>query len=516
MKAAPSLPHPRAFTSGCGVDSVYSLLAHQVATRPDALAVEDSTGAHLTYAQLSAAADEIAEVLKTNGIASGDRVMIVSENCAAKVAALFATWRLGATAVPINARQTPAELARVDAHAEPKAVFFTTQVSADAINHDKNAQNPEAHIEPGTVSGVWGQLSLHCPRGDSFPGDKDVAVLLYTTGTTGDPKGVMLTHSNVRFGGRTSAELRGMTHDDLIYGVLPTTHVFGLCSVVVAAIHAGAPVRLVPRFVVADVFDALRDGITLFSAVPQMHALLMAHAKSLGETALGSDTLRYVSSGAAPLDPTWKREAEAFYGVAIQNGYGMTESTAGTAATRNRIGDPDTSVGPALPGIEIAIDDTVPGGEVLTRGSHVMKGYFRNPDETAKVLDDDGWLRTGDLGQIDAEGKLHILGRAKELIIHGGFNVFPPEVEAALNDHPDVVQAAVVGRTKSGDEEVLAFVQVPVGSALSEEDLRTFVKDRLAGYKRPARYILATELPAAPTGKILKHKLIETFANQLI
>ncbi|MEX0310140.1 MAG: class I adenylate-forming enzyme family protein [Tateyamaria sp.] len=495
--------------------SIYDLLAHQVATRPDALALEDVTGARLTYAQLSTTADDIAEVLRGKGIAFGDRVMIVSENCAAKVAALFATWALGAIAVPINARQTEAEIARVDAHAEPKAVFFTTQVSPDAEKHHTTAQKNFADIDTSTISGAWGELTLHCPRGDSFPGDEDVAVLLYTTGTTGDPKGVMLTHDNVRFGGKTSAELRGMHHGDLIYGVLPTTHVFGLCSVVVAAIHAGAPVRLVPRFVVAEVFDALRDGITLFSAVPQMHALLMAHAKSLGETALGSKTLRYVSSGAAPLDPTWKREAEAFYGVAIQNGYGMTESTAGTAATRNQIGDPETSVGPPLPGIEIAIDTSVAGGEVLTRGPHVMKGYFRNPVETAKVLGEDGWLRTGDLGQIDDKGHLHILGRAKELIIHGGFNVFPPEVEAALNDHPDVVQAAVVGRPRDGDEEVLAFVQVPDGSVLTEDDLRSFVKVRLAGYKRPARYVLATRLPAAPTGKILKHRLIETFADQL-
>ncbi|KIC48243.1 class I adenylate-forming enzyme family protein [Tateyamaria sp. ANG-S1] len=495
--------------------SVYDLLAHQVATRPDALALEDVTGARLTYADLSTAADEIAEVLKAKGITQGDRVMIVSENCAAKVAALFATWLIRAIAVPVNARQTAAEIARVDAHAEPKAVFFTTQVSPDAAKYSITAQKKIADLDASTISGGWGELTLHCPRGDSFAGDSDVAVLLYTTGTTGDPKGVMLTHDNVRFGGKTSAELRGMTHDDLIYGVLPTTHVFGLCSVVVAAIHAGAPVRLIPRFVVADVFDALRDGITLFSAVPQMHALLMAHAKALGQSSLGSKTLRYVSSGAAPLDPTWKRETEAFYGVAIQNGYGMTESTAGTAATRNVIGDPDTSVGPALPGIEIDIDDEVPGGEVLTRGPHVMKGYFRNPAETAKVLGQDGWLRTGDLGEIDAEGKLHILGRAKELIIHGGFNVFPPEVEAALNDHPDVIQAAVVGRSNGGDEEVLAFVQVPQDGGPSEEDLRAFVRDRLAGYKRPARYVLSTSLPAAPTGKILKHKLIETFANQL-
>ncbi|MEL6618449.1 MAG: class I adenylate-forming enzyme family protein [Pseudomonadota bacterium] len=492
---------------------VEDLLAAQVASRPDARALQDAAGCDWTYADLDAAARDLAAVLKGQGVSPGDRVLIVSENCAAKVAALFATWMLGAVAVPVNARQTAPEIDRVLDHADPRAVLLTDHISDHAAAH-------ATRLGAAHVMGKWGTLAMRVRPDPSPFDDPEVAVLLYTTGTTGTPKGVMLTHDNVRFGGKTSAALRGMTTEDLIYGVLPTTHVFGLCSVVVAAIHAGAPVRLIPRFVVAEVFDALRDGITLFSAVPQMHALLMAHARALGQARLGSETLRYVSSGAAPLDPTWKREAEAFYGVAIQNGYGMTETTAGTAATRNKLGDPDTSVGPALPEIEIAVDEGVAGGgngmgEVLTRGPHVMKGYFRLPEETAKVLDGDGWMHTGDLGRIDAEGRLHILGRSKELIIHGGFNVYPPEVEAALNDHPQVVQAAVVGRRVAGDEDVLAFVQVPEGSDLTEDDLRAFVAARLAGYKRPAHYVLATSLPAAPTGKILKHKLIETFADRL-
>ncbi len=198
----------------------------------------------------------------------------------------------------------------------------------------------------------------------------------------------------------------------------------------------------------------------------------------------------------------------------------MTETTAGTSATRNEIGDPDTSVGPPLPGIEVAIDVNAPGGgdnmgEVMTRGPHIMRGYFRDAVETEKVLDAQGWMHTGDLGRVDEKGHLHILGRSKELIIHGGFNVYPPEVEAALNDHPGVVQAAVVGRQVKGDEEVLAFVQVPADSDLTEAALKTFVQDKLAGYKRPARIILATTLPAAPTGKVLKHKLLDTFARDL-
>ena len=144
-----------------------------------------------------------------------------------------------------------------------------------------------------------------------------------------------------------------------------------------------------------------------------------------------------------------------------------------------------------------------------------MKGYYKNPEETAKAIDAEGWLRTGDLGMIDPQGHLNILGRSKELIIHGGFNVYPPEVEAAINDHPQVIQAAVVGRSKDGDEEVLAFVQIAEGDTLDPETLRDFVKDRLTGYKRPSQFIIGTALPAAPTGKILKHKLIETFRNEL-
>ena len=206
--------------------------------------------------------------------------------------------------------------------------------------------------------------------------------------------------------------------------------------------------------------------------------------------------------------------------MALQNGYGMTETSAGTSATRNAIGDPDTSVGPPLPGVEVRIDLEAPGaqagvGEVLTRGPHIMAGYYSNPEETRKVLSLTGWLRTGDLGCLDDKGHLHIVGRSKELIIHGGFNVYPPEVEAALNDHPEVIQAAVIGHAVAGDEKVLAFCQVARDASLTPANLRAFAAERLAGYKRPSQIILATSLPAAPTGKILKHRLKEVFADEI-
>ncbi|MEM8578164.1 MAG: class I adenylate-forming enzyme family protein [Pseudomonadota bacterium] len=486
------------------------LLQTQLAARPDAPAFSDDAGHALSYAGLDAASAEIGARLVALGVKPGDRVLLLSENCCAAVTSLFAAWRIGAVIVPANARQTQAEIARIEEHCTPAAILATTEVSQNAAAHAKTYGLAEH-------TGPFGTLAIGAAHDSNPADDTDLAVLLYTTGTTGAPKGVMLSHANVRFGGLTSANLRQMTPDDLIYGVLPITHVFGLCSVTVASVTAGAPVRLAARFDVAATHAALRDGITLFSAVPQMHALLMAHVKGQN---LNSPTLRYVSSGAAPLDPTWKREAEGFYGVALQNGWGMTECSAGAAATRNPLGSDDISVGPPLPGVENTVDLDAPGaeedvGEVLTRGPHVMMGYYRNPDATAETITPEGWLRTGDLGRIDAYGHLHIVGRSKELIIHGGFNVYPPEVEAALNDHPDVIQAAVVGRRIGGDEKVVAFCQVAPDTALEAEALRAFVAERLTGYKRPSQIVLAEALPAAPTGKILKHKLLEHFADEL-
>jgi acyl-CoA synthetase (AMP-forming)/AMP-acid ligase II len=492
----------------------HDLLAAQARARPDAPAFSDSLETRWTYGDLAEATAELAQVMRSSGVTGGDRVMVLAENRCAVVAALMAASQVGAVAVPVNARMSPSEVDRILEHARPALVLISTQIEGPAQAH-------AARLEAGEISGTFGAMHMARPYASSGDAPAEVAVLLYTTGTTGDPKGVMLTHDNLLFGGKASAELRDMVPGDVIYGVLPMTHVFGLASVMTAALYAGAEVWLEARFSAQNLYEALRRGVTRLAAVPQMHALVMQFAKEQGLERLDSPHLQYVSSGAAPLDPDWKRRAEAFYGVALQNGYGMTEATAGVCATKNGSpGDPDISVGPPLPGVEVRIDESVAGGgaglgEVLIRGGNVMLGYYRNPDETAKVLDSAGWLRSGDLGRLDDQGLLHIEGRSKELIIHGGFNVFPPEVEAALNAHPQVVQSAVVGRRSKGDEEVLAFVQYAKGDRPDVAELMRFVRADLAGYKCPAQIVLTETLPAAPTGKILKHRLLEQFAAQL-
>lgn len=496
------------------MERVVDFLKDRVAVAPDSPALSDSSGVAWSYADFDRASDDLAEHLRGAGVQPTDRVLLLVENCAAAVAALHAAWKVGAVIIPFNARQTEGEVAKVIRHATPAAILSTSHISADAAAHGARLGSEE-------ISGAFGTMMLASQPSDPDADLDDVAVLLYTTGTTGDPKGVMLRHSSVRFGGIASSNLRRMVPEDVVYGVLPMSHVFGLISVLTGACYTGAHVKIEARFSAEKLHKAAMDGITIIPAVPQMHAMVMQYTKEQGMEKLGAPKLRYVSSGGAPLDPAWKRKAEAFYGLPLQNGFGMTETSSGASATDNPIGSPDISVGPVTPGTEAMIDVDAPGGngvdhgEVLVRGPHVMKGYYRNPQATAATLGADGWMRTGDLGKIDAENKLHILGRSKELIIHGGFNVYPPEVEAALNDHPQVIQCAVVGRTKDGDEEVLAFVQVADNDRPEVNDLRAFVKERLVGYKRPKHIVLATSLPAAPTGKLLKHKMIEVLGGDL-
>lgn len=498
------------------ITRIHQLLDRQRTERPGDPALADHDGRRFTFGALAAAVDTMAADLAARGLGPGDRLLILSENAAALVGLVLAASRLDAVAVPVNARMTALELERIASHSDPRLTVCLSNVSPPAREHGERLGAAVWDTPLGTlhIAGPIPGATAEPVRADA----DQTAVILYTTGTTGTPKGVMLTHANLLFGGESSARMRHMGPGDVILGVLPMTHVFGLTSMMIAGLIAGAELRLSPRFSAAAVLDALSQGATVLPAVPQMHALIMAEAATRGLDHVPGGRLRYVSSGAAPLDPEWKRRAEAFYGVAVQNGYGMTETTAGVTLTTNPPGVPDVSVGPPLPGVELRLRNVGPDGvgEVQTRGPHVTPGYFRNPEATAALFDADGFLCTGDLGRIDADGNLHIAGRSRELIIRGGFNVYPPEVEAALQEHPMVLQAAVIGRAvEGGNEEVLAFCQVRDPARVDEGELAAFVAERLSPYKRPAQIVLATALPAAPTGKILKNRLIETFADRL-
>ncbi|WP_323121067.1 class I adenylate-forming enzyme family protein [Burkholderia alba] len=477
--------------------------------------IEDAR--QLTYAQLAQAVDATADQLARLGVRGGDRVMIVAENSVAQIVLLFAAARLDAWALVSNARLSAAELDAIAAHAEPRLVAFVTESSPDTRAHgDRRGAQPAAAL-PIEI-GAWSYTVDSAVRAEPVTADpaRQCAALIYTTGTTGTPKGVMLSHRNLLFIAAVSSTLRRVEPSDVAYTVLPVSHVYGLASVCLGSLYAGATLRLAPRFSPEAVRRALaHERVTIFQGVPAMHAKLLEHLQTHGHP-WHAPHLRFAYSGGSPLDADLKARVERVYGVALHNGYGMTESSPTITQTALDAPRDDCSVGLPIPGVKLrfaAPDGTEVArgevGEIWVRGPNVMLGYYRNPAGTEAAVTADGWLRTGDLGRLDDDGALTIAGRSKELIIRSGFNVYPAEVEQALNAHPAIVQSAVIGRAVEGNEEVIAFVERMPGASLAADELAQWCASRLAPYKRPAQIRVLDALPAASTGKVLKHRLRE-------
>lgn len=469
-----------------------------------------------TFAAQAAAIRSAMALLREIGIRPGDRVLLVNENGRAIIALLLAAAALDAWAIVLNARLSAGEVDAVAAHSGARRAVFTSEASPEAALHAARlgAQSLDHPLLGAIAIGALNESAV--PEPVFASGAEQVAALIYTSGTTGEPKGVMLTHRNLLFIAAISGGLRGFRADDLVYGVLPLSHVFGLASVFLGGLYAGACFLPRARFSPMQVLADIRAGITTLQGVPAMYAKLLAHIRETGASVEGH-RLHYVSAGGAPLDPAIKRETEALFGLPLHNGYGMTEASPSLAMTRVDCPRGDGSVGQALPFVDLVVVD-VEGrplprgevGEVWCRGPGIMKGYYRAPQLTSRAINAEGWLMTGDLGRFDAEDSLHIVGRLKELIIRSGFNVYPPEVEGVLSAHPQVVQAAVVGvPAADGNEEIVAYLQVSPRDPPVESDLAAHCAARLAPYKRPSRYVLCETLPATPAGKILKHRLAQ-------
>lgn len=496
-----------------------SQLARQWQRRtPDAPAMLQGS-VRWTYAQLGEAMDEAGALLTELEVRPGDRLMLVGENSLLLMALILAAGEMDAWAAIINARLSDREIDTIRDHCGARRVIYTTDVSAEATQH---ARRHEAQMRstPRLGSFAVGPLNHNCSSEPVDPGNGQVAALIYTSGTTGTPKGVMLTHRNIMFIGAVSGGLRDIGPGDVAYGVLPMSHVFGLASVLVGTLYGGACLRVAPRFAPAQVLADLKAGLTMWNGVPAMFAKFLEHLRLTGAK-VEAPALRFLSAGGSPLDAAIKAETEAVFGQVLNNGYGLTESAPTICQTRLDAPRSDCSVGHALPGVEVrmvgADGQDVPDGEVgelWSRGPGTMKGYYRAPEMTAEVINSEGWLNTGDFARRDPDGALFIVGRAKELIIRSGFNVYPAEVEAVFNAHPLVTHSAVVGRPAAdGNEEVVAFVQVAPGTDLSTAELTQWAASRLAPYKRPGEVVVVGHLPAGATGKILKNRLAEAARN---
>ncbi|MCW2533725.1 MAG: AMP-dependent synthetase and ligase [Blastococcus sp.] len=343
--------------------------------------------------------------------------------------------------------------------------------------------------------------------------DGDTAVILYTSGTTGQPKGAELTHAGLNSNARTTQEtlLEG-TPDDVIMGCLPLFHVFGLTCSLNAGVLAGSSLTLIPRFDGAKALSVVeRDGVTVFQGVPTMFSAML-HSPDAGEADVSS--LRLCVSGGSAMPVEVMRSFEETFGCIVLEGYGLSETSPVASFNHPHAERKPGSIGTPIRGVELRLvdddgKDVAAGdvGEIAIRGENVMKSYWNRPEDTATAIPD-GWFRTGDLARQDEDGYFFIVDRKKEMIIRGGYNVYPREIEEALYEHPAVAEVACIGISHPDlGEEVVAAVALKPGASADPDELQAFVKERVAAYKYPRHVWLVDSLPKGPTGKILRRSV---------
>jgi long-chain acyl-CoA synthetase len=462
----------------------------------------------LTYADLREAAGRVTSLLSTLGVAPGDRVGVMLPNVPAFPMAFYGALSAGAVVVPMNPLLKSREVAYYLGDSGAKVLFAWYGAADEAA---KGALSAGARLltvsEPDMNSLLAGLFPVHTMAARD---DNDDAVVLYTSGTTGQPKGAQLTHANLaRNAELTVSTLLSTGPDDIVMGCLPLFHVFGLTCGLNATVFGGGTLTLLPRF---DPGQALRiierDRVTIFEGVPTMYAAMLNHPAA-ADTDVSS--LRTCVSGGAAMPVEILHGFEKAFGCMILEGYGLSETSPVASFNHPDAERKPGSIGTPVEGVEMRVvgpdgGGLPPGevGEIAIRGHNVMKGYWGRPEATAEAIPD-GWFRTGDLARVDEDGYFFIVDREKELIIRGGYNVYPREIEEVLYEHPAVAEAAVVGIAHDSlGEEVGAAVAVKPGASVTPEELLAFVKERVAAYKYPRQVWLVDELPKGPTGKILR------------
>jgi long-chain acyl-CoA synthetase len=549
-------PWARSYAPGVPLDvvvpeeSLVDMLDTSVERFGDLVAL-DFFGATTTYAELGEQVGRAAEALRLRGVEAGDRVALVLPNCPQHVVAFYAVLRLGATVVEHNPLYTEEEMAFQLHDHRPTAVIVWDKVAVlvQGLAHELGVRTVLAVSLPAALPALK-RFALRLPvararetrvamsgpapgverwdtvvRGPSLspghprPGPGDVALLQYTGGTTGRPKAAVLTHRNLRANAAQGrAWMPGLVDGrEVVYAVLPLFHAYGLTLCLTFSISLGATLVLVPRFDVDLVLDAMqRRPATFLPAVPPVYQRLATAAHDRG---VDLRSIRFAISGAMSLPPETAQLWESVTGGLLVEGYGMTETSpvalGNPAGPSRRIG----TIGVPFPSTEARIVDRhdasrdLPhgeAGELLLRGPQVFAGYWERPAETSEVVLDDGWIRTGDVVVMDDDGFFTLVDRIKELIITGGFNVYPSEVEHALREVPGIQNAAVVGLpSERGDELVVAAVVLEPGSDLDEDTIRARCGEHVTAYKVPRRVFTVDTLPVSIIGKVLRRQVRE-------
>ncbi|MCE9671679.1 AMP-binding protein [Myxococcus stipitatus] len=483
--------------------------------------------ASTSYGELARDVAAFARGLRQRGLRPGERVALYLENSPRFIVAYLGVQQAGCVVVLVNTAYRQVELAHILADAEVHTCVTGAAGAAELAPLREQlpslqwlvAAEALATQVPPSLQVIAFEALLEEGAASSLalapPGPEDLAVLGYTSGTTGRSKGAMLLHRNLLANVKAVTEAWRWTAADRLLLTLPLFHTHGLMVGLHGTLYTGASAELHRRFVATDVLATLRDDatLTMFFGVPTMYGRLLEEARRTG---VKPGRLRLWVSGSAPLSPQLFHDIEAEFGARILERYGMTETVMNTTNPYDGERRPGT-VGFPFPCQEARVVDVrtrqpvAPGetGEIEVRGPHVFAGYWRRPDATSESFDAGGWFRTGDLGEHDSDGYLRITGRARELIISGGFNVYPREVEEVLATHPGVAEVAVLGLPDADfGEQVVAVVVPPVGQAAPDaQALVDWCRDRLASFKKPRRVVFVDSLPRNALGKVQKHLL---------
>ena len=497
-----------------------TILRESARTAPDKVLAHDGDTS-LTYQQVDEISGRVAASLLALGLQRGDKVAVQLPNVAQFLFAYFGILKAGLVMVPLNPLLVAPEVEYHLHNSDARMLITFETFAAEAIKGATQIYGLSTYVvsvsgtppPDGTTS--FDQLCAAVDTGDIVAmSPDDTAVILYTSGTTGKPKGAELTHFQLYMNCTTAGELFGFKPDDVSLAVLPLFHVFGLSSVLNICVRFAATMVLVPRFEPGAVIDAMEKyRCTIFSGVPTLYFALIQHdigGRNLSMLRTG------ISGGAAIPGEVIRAFEDKFPGVVVLEGYGLSESASTTTfnvnATQRRV----LSIGKPIWGVDLKVVDEHGAildageehvGEIVIRGHNIMKGYYKNPAATAEAMHD-GWFSTGDLGYRDSDGFYFIVDRKKDLVIRGGFNVYPREIEEVLYAHPAVAEAAVIGKLDERlGEEIVAVISLKPGMSLKADEVIAYCKERLAPYKYPREVRIIADLPKGPTGKILKKNL---------
>jgi long-chain acyl-CoA synthetase len=489
--------------------NLVSVLTDPARRDPDkvALKLDDM---EVSYGLLDEGSSRVAALLADKGLQPGDRVGIMLPNVPYFGVCYYGVLRAGGVVVPMNVLLKRREVAFYLSDPAAKLLFAWEGFADEAQAGADQAGAECIVVAPGSFEETLAGVEPAREVVDRDP--DDTAVILYTSGTTGTPKGAELTHQNLTRNCEISRDMFGIGGEAVTLGALPLFHSFGQTCAMNATMAAGGTLTLIPRFDPGKALEIIqRDKVNVFQGVPTMYSA-MFHLQ--GREEFDTSTLELCVSGGSAMPVELMRGFEDAFGCTILEGYGLSESSPVASFNRPDRERKPGSIGIPIDGVEMKVVDDdgneLPQGEVgeiVIRGHNVMKGYWGKPEATAETVRD-GWLHTGDMARVDEDGYFFIVDRKKDMIIRGGYNVYPREIEEVLYEHPAVMEAAVVGvQDDKLGEEVGAAVTLKDGMDASAKELRDFVKEQVAAYKYPRRVWFVDELPKGPTGKILKREI---------